>query len=506
MSTPLQVLLIQDSKTGSAAVLEALRRGGYDPIWACVGNPDELSAALAAPWELVLCDWPLAGDSGATLEMLRARNADVPVVAIACAGSHDEDVNAIAAGAADIVPMQAPLQLVSAVDRALREAHVRRARRRAEEALRESGERFAQAFAHAPTGMLLVGIDGITLHANRAFCAMFGYSEAEMTGMPVWRFTHPDDMPATIEQLQRLVEGKSDAWYLEKRYFHRDGHPMWGRSSTWVVRGRDGRASYVVTQLEDITAQKQLEEETRRLQADLAHVLRVSTMGEMVAEIAHEINQPLASIANFANGLVTRLERGVEDIEALRTAASQIAGEALRASDIIRRLRDVLRKGEARRECCDASNLVRDALRLIEPELRQDAIALKLELAGVPLQVEVDRVQVAQVVLNLVRNALEAVAAVDDGALREIHVETAPGTDGRVVVSVHDSGVGLPRAQETRIFDAFFTTKARGLGLGLSISRSIIEAHGGRLWAQPNHEQGTTVAFALPAAKREEKA
>jgi C4-dicarboxylate-specific signal transduction histidine kinase len=314
----------------------------------------------------------------------------------------------------------------------------------------------------------------------------------------VWRFTHPDDMPATIEQLQRLVEGESDAWYLEKRYFHRDGHPIWGRSSTWLVRDRDGRASYVVTQLQDITAQKQLEEQTRRLQAELAHVLRVRTMGEMVAEIAHEINQPLASIANFANGLATRLERDVEDVEALRTAAAQIANEALRASDIIRRLRDFLRRGEVQRECCDANAIVRDALRLIEPELRQDAVALKLQLAP-PLHVEVDRVQIAQVVLNLLRNALEAMAA-GNGGPREVQVETARGTDSTVVISVRDSGVGLPPAQETRIFDAFFTTKERGLGLGLSISRSIIEAHGGRLWARANHEHGTTVAFVLPLA------
>src|SRR5262249_6268179 len=133
-----------------------------------------------------------------------------------------------------------------------------------------------------------------------------------------------------------------------------------------------------------------------------------------------------------------------------------------------------------------------------EPELRQDAVALTLRLAP-SLHVKVDRVQIAQVVLNLVRNALEAMAA-GNGVRREVQVETAHDTGGAVVVSVRDSGVGLPPGQETRIFDAFFTTKERGLGLGLSISRSIIEAHGGRLWAQANHEHGTTIAFVLPPA------
>jgi two-component system sensor kinase FixL len=126
---------------------------------------------------------------------------------------------------------------------------------------------------------------------------------------------------------------------------------MWGRSSTWLVRDRDCRASYVVSQLQDITAQKQLEEQTRRLQAELAHVLRVHTMGEIVGEIAHEINQPLASIANFANGLATRLKRDVENGEGLQTAAARIASEALRASDIIRRLRDFPAERRSRRSC-----------------------------------------------------------------------------------------------------------------------------------------------------------
>ena len=191
MSTPLRVLLIQNSKLDPAVVLEVLRRGGYDPISACVGAAGPLAAALAEPWEIVLCEWPLSGREGsAMVEMLRVRNVDVPVLAITGTDGPDGSAEAVAVGAEDTIPVQAPLQLIAAVERALREAEIRRARRRAEEALRESGERFAQAFTHSPLGMVLVGIDGITLHVNRAFCAMFGYSEAEMIGMPVWRF-HP---------------------------------------------------------------------------------------------------------------------------------------------------------------------------------------------------------------------------------------------------------------------------------------------------------------------------
>src|SRR5262245_14284513 len=170
MSIPLRVLLIQNSTLDSAVVLEVLRRGGYDPIWACVGAAEALAAALAEPWEIVLCEWPLTGHEGsAMVEMLRVRDVDVPVLAITGSDCPDESAKAVAAGAEDTIPVQAPLQLVAAVERALREAEIRRARRRAEEALQESGERFAQAFTHSPLGMVLVGIDGVTLHVNRAF-------------------------------------------------------------------------------------------------------------------------------------------------------------------------------------------------------------------------------------------------------------------------------------------------------------------------------------------------
>ena len=500
MSTPLRVLLIQDSGTDPASVLEPLRRGGYDASWRCVDTPSALAAALADTWEVALCSWHLSGLDGAqALAMLRARAPELPVIVLEPDPGTDGAVAAIKAGADDVVSMSTAMRLPAVIERALREAEIRRARRRAESALRDSGERFVEAFAHAPIGMALVGIDGITLQVNQAFCDMLGFSQAEMVAMPVWRLTHPDDMPATLEQLQRLVEGEREAWHLEKRFFHRDGHVVWARSHTWLVRDGDGHPLYVVSQLQDITERKRLEEQTQRLQADLAHALRIATMGEMVAEIAHEINQPLASIANFANGLAARLERGVEDVETMRVAAAQIAAEAVRAGDVIRRLRDFLRKGKARRERCDVNDLVRDAIRLMEPDLRQHAIHLSADLAAAPLPVVADRVQVAQVVLNLLRNAVEAVAGID-GDRHELCLRTAAGERDTVVVSLCDSGVGLPPAQESRIFDAFFTTKKHGLGLGLSISRSIVEAHGGTLWAQSNPDRGATVAFALPAA------
>jgi two-component system sensor histidine kinase DctS len=497
---PLRVLLIDDSDADAALLLRALRDGGYEATWQRVDNADALHAALAEPWELVLCDWHMPGFGGAeALRILRGRGIDAPIIIVSSDLGEDGAVTAMKGGAHDYVTKHAPRRLLPAIQRELDEAETRRARRRAEAALRASEERFAKAFEFAPVGMAMVTIDGTTLKVNRALCDMFGYTEDELVDMPVWRITHPDDMPATFEHMRRLVEGEIDRWFLEKRYFHKDGHLVWGQSTTWLVRDEDGRARYVVSQVQDITEWKRLEEQSRRQHAELAHVLRVATMGETVAQIAHEINQPLASIANFANGLIARLDRDRVDLAAMRTVADEIAGEAVRASEVIRRLRNFLRKSEPKLVHCDANDVVRDALRLVEPDIRQHAIQLDLALAPQALPIEVDRVQVEQVVLNLLRNAVEALAACPDGA-RHLAVATELCAGHEVTVCVRDTGIGLPEAAGEAIFDAFFTTKCDGLGLGLSISRSIVQAHGGGLWARCNPGPGATVSFTLPSA------
>ena len=499
MSGVLRVLLIEHSEVDAAELREALRQGGYELTWKRVDGEPSLNDALAHAWELVLCDWHVPGLAGArALDLLRARQVDAPIIIVARDLDEADAVAAMKGGASDCISKAALPRLLPAVQRELREIDTRRARQRTEAALRASEERFARAFDHAPFGMALVSVDGTTLKVNRTLAEMFGYSEAEMRNIPVWRFTHPDDMPSTIEHLQRLIEGQIDTWHLEKRFLHRDGSLVWGRSTTWLVRDSDGRAQYVVSQVQDITEWKRLEEQMRHQQAELAHVLRVATMGETVAEIAHEVNQPLASIANFAHGVIARLDSGRLDVGAMRAVAEQIAAEALRASEVVRRLRDFLRKSVPNPVRCDANDVVRDALRLVEPDIGQHAIHLALALAPHPLPVLVDRVQIAQVVLNLLRNAIDALAA-GPGNERDLRVETALHGH-EVAIRVCDTGIGLPHAAGQAIFDAFFTTKHDGLGLGLSISRSIVEAHGGEVWALGNSGRGATVGFTLPAA------
>jgi len=232
----------------------------------------------------------------------------------------------------------------------------------------------------------------------------------------------------------------------------------------------------------------------------LAHALRVGTLGQLAAGIAHELNQPLASILNYAQGFEHRLAAGHVEVDQLREGARKIAEQALRASDVIATLRTLARKGKATRTWQDSNELVQTALRFIEPEVTQAGARLVSELAVNLPPVQVDPIQIEQVVLNLIRNALDAIRTLPVDARREIRVVTRLRSPESVEVSVSDCGPGIDPSWANVVFDEFYTTKPEGLGLGLSISRSIIEAHGGRLWMDTSAGPGATFRFTLSAS------
>jgi signal transduction histidine kinase len=253
-------------------------------------------------------------------------------------------------------------------------------------------------------------------------------------------------------------------------------------------------------QIRQLQEHSLFEARAREQEERLAHLLRVGSMGEMAAQIAHEVNQPLGAIVNYANGLSTRLRaRGAEP--ELIEAAQSIALEGMRAAEVIRRIRKFVRRSEGDRDLTEVNELVRAAVELVEPETRRNGIDVQLRLAPSLPKVEVDRVQVEQVVVNLLRNAIEAMAG-SRGHGHEILVATAVD-DAAVEVRVHDSGAGVAPDVAEHMFDAFFTTKPDGVGMGLSISRSIIESHGGKLRAERNADRGMTFAFTLPLREEE---
>ena len=247
----------------------------------------------------------------------------------------------------------------------------------------------------------------------------------------------------------------------------------------------------------DITERKRAEEAARQRHAELTHVLRLSTMGEMAAGLAHEINQPLAAIVNYAQGCGRRLRADAHSVPAVLPVIDSIASEALRAGEIIRRLRHMVRKDVGRQEWMDVNALIAEAARLIEPEARQHSVEVDLYLAPALPRVMGDGIQIEQVVLNLLRNAIEAMC--ETSARRALQVVTRSLAEDAVEVAVRDTGPGMPADVALHVFDPFFSTKPNGLGMGLSISRSIVESHNGRVWATPNPDGGTTFRVQLPA-------
>jgi PAS domain S-box-containing protein len=254
----------------------------------------------------------------------------------------------------------------------------------------------------------------------------------------------------------------------------------------------------------DITEHKRAEEELRDreqryrdAQAELAHVTRVTTLGELAASIAHEINQPLAAIVADADASLNWLARADPDLEMVRGALDGIAKDGHRAGEVIQRIRQLATKTEPQKAPVDVNGVVRDVIPLLRNEVLSHQVSLRMDLAPALSSVLADRVQLQQVIINLVMNGIESMASVDDRP-RELSICSRGDDSDQVVVTVQDAGVGIDPNKVDELFSAFFTTKPGGMGMGLSISRSIIEAHGGRFWATANADHGATFHFVLP--------
>ena len=254
----------------------------------------------------------------------------------------------------------------------------------------------------------------------------------------------------------------------------------------------------LISRLRKSNEQRQQAEETlRKKEAELAHVTRVMTMGEMATSIAHEINQPLAAVVNNASACLRWLGSDSPNIGEAREAAQAIVRDGKRAGEVIARIRAILKKTDPEKGALDISRAVREVVSVVRDEAVRNRIHLRLDLAEKLPNIEGDGVQLQQVILNLVMNSIEATAKVTDRP-REILIRAYPSGSDTVLISVQDSGVGIDPRDVERIFDAFYTTKTQGLGMGLAISRSIIEGHRGQLWATPNNGAGTTFQFTLP--------
>ena len=246
----------------------------------------------------------------------------------------------------------------------------------------------------------------------------------------------------------------------------------------------------------DVTARKEAEEALRQAYADLARVSRITSIGALTASLAHEINQPITAAVANANACLRWLAAETPDLEEVRAAAEAIVRNGARAAEIIGRTRRLFEKGAPQREPIEVDDVVRETVLLMGSEASRYGVSMRTFLAAGAPEIVADRVQLQQVLMNLILNAIEAMKEVE--GRREIAITSRIAGEGQIMVSVSDTGIGLPPAQSEHLFDTFFTTKAHGTGMGLSISRSIISAHGGQLWAEPNEPSGAVFRFTLP--------
>ena len=358
-----------------------------------------------------------------------------------------------------------------------------------------SEERWRTLFESVPVGVNMVGLDRRYVAANPAFESMTGYSEAELRRLSPADITHEDDQAATEAIIAAQIAGKPYVQHREKRYLRKDGGVVWAEVEAFLapVAGSPPLLAGVAV---DITERKRAEEALRDARADLERMARLTTMGEFTASIAHEINQPLAAIVTQSEAALRFLDRDEPDLDEVQDSLSSIRQDGTRAGEVIRGLRALARKSGPQPTKLDINDVIRQVLAIARAELLRHNIVLRTELASGEQLVLGDRVQLQQVLLNLIMNSVEAMSGVTERT-KELSVSSTLAEPGSVLVAVEDTGAGLDPAVAERMFQPFFTTKPDGLGMGLAICRSIVEAHGGRLWVSRRTPHGADVRFAI---------
>src|SRR5271157_1006009 len=404
-----------------------------------------------------------------------------------------------------VFPVEISLRPFRRGDRQLHLALVRDItdRKAAAEALREGETRFRTFVDHAGDALFVQDLEqGTIVDVNRTACESLGYSRQELIGKTPLAFQLDSDRAEMESVAERATAGET----VVDTHCHRrkDGtvFPVEANTSSFWYGGR----RFLLHLSRDISDRLRAEEQRdrlRQLEADLAHIDRVSILGELTASIAHEVNQPLSGIVSSGSACLRWLARDVPDLEEAREAARRIVRDGKRAGEVIARIRALTKKAVASGEKLDLNETIREVLALVGDEAKRNTVVIRTRFGDDVFPVLGDQVQLQQVVLNLVMNAIEAMSSVGDRA-RELVITTRNIDPDQVLVAVEDSGTGIDPQMIDKIFGSFYTTKPGGMGMGLSISRSILEAHGGRLWATAKDGAGTIFHFTLPKYREEE--
>jgi PAS domain S-box-containing protein len=357
--------------------------------------------------------------------------------------------------------------------------------------------RLAAIVSSSDDAIISKTLDGTILSWNAGATSIFGYEATDMVGQSIFRIIPPELYEEEKQILHRLRQGERIHHYETAR-IAKDGRRVEISLTVSPLLNKYGKVIGASKVARDITTSREAEAELQRVRIELARVARVTTLGELTAAIAHEVNQPLTGVISSGNACLRWLAANPPNLEAARRSVERMIDDGNRAADVIRRIRDMVRKSPPRKEAFNINDTIMEVLALIRTELSRNDVSPRAELSNDLPVVWGDRIQLEQVILNLTMNAIEAMSEVSPTQRKLLIASAKDGSNG-VLVRIQDSGIGLDEESLDHLFEAFFTTKARGMGMGLAVSQTILQAHGGRLWATSNASHGATFQFTLPA-------
>ncbi|MHB2016879.1 MAG: two-component system sensor histidine kinase NtrB [Candidatus Xenobia bacterium] len=505
----LRVLVIEDCEEDAVLLLRELKRGGYALSTQRVENAGELRTALSEKtWDIVIADYSLPQfDAPSALRVLSEMQVDLPFIIVSGTIGEETAVEAMRAGAHDFIVKGKLTRLIPAIERELRLAAERAARRQAEQALHESEQRFRSLIENALDIITVIDASGIFIYSSPSIERVLGYRPEDLHGRAIFGYVHQDDLKAMGDALDRAIDQPGSTQRAEFRFKHRDG--------TWRVLESIGKSLLedptvrgVVVNSRDITERKMaalaLEESNLRLQEALSevkgmsqqlwHAAKLATMGELTASIAHELNNPLATVSLRVETLLM----GLPADDARRRPLEIVEQEVERMSGLVAHLLEFGRRGQRTLTTVDVREEIETALELVQYHLRKARVELVRDFASDLPGIDVDRQQLRQVLLNLLTNASDAMP---EGGTLSLRVR---GLDGTLYIEFTDTGTGISPENLSRIMEPFFSTKdpGKGTGLGLPICRRIVQEHYGTIDIESTLGEGTTVRVGFPVTRK----
>jgi signal transduction histidine kinase/DNA-binding response OmpR family regulator len=499
MNSLLHILHLEDDRNDAELAHAMLEAAGFDCHVTRVQTPDGFCASLEQNgFNLILADYTLPTFDGiSALKIAAEKRPEVPFIFVSGTLGEEVAIEALNIGATDYVLKTRLSRLVPSVVRALREATGKAERKCAEESLRRSETYLAEAQRLSHTGSFGWKPSRREIYFSEESFRIFEVDRATTPTLDLVMHerVHPEDIPGWKRVVERAAHEGQDYTH-EYRLRMPDG-----RIKTIHVVARAFRHETADVEFSgavmDVTAIRSAERELHRIGTDLAHATRVSILGELTASIAHEVNQPLGAVMCNAAACLDWLNRDTPNMNEAHAALDRIVRDGARANEIVRRIRALAKKAETKMAPLMLNEILSEALSFVQHELLSSRVRLRTEYASALPVILGDKVQLQQVMLNLILNGIEAMDTVSD-RVRELVIRSEQSEAQQVTVTVADCGVGFSADSADRLFNTFFTTKSDGLGMGLSICRSIIELHGGRIWAESNAPHGAIIRFTLP--------